>query len=217
MSRPNNSAGFTIVELLIVVVVIAILAAVTVVAYNGITQQANETAVKNDLLSASKQLELTKTTIGALNETTLSEYFVKTYGGTVIEYQYGDDQYFCLNGTNASKNLRFYVESKDGLSAIKPGQCPTIFTSAASQCLSSRAYVSVGLQNQSGSSVTATYSAPSIPAANQGTQTVAAGNTMNVSLNSYAATISTGVGKIVVQNSDGSSFVRFHRYAGVSC
>ena len=36
-----NSRGFTIVELLIVIVVIAILAAITIVAYNGIQQRAN--------------------------------------------------------------------------------------------------------------------------------------------------------------------------------
>lgn len=41
---PRSKPGFTIVELLIVIVVIAILAAITVVAYNGITRRANNTA-----------------------------------------------------------------------------------------------------------------------------------------------------------------------------
>jgi len=44
-----SRSGFTIVELLIVVVVIAILAAITIVSYNGISAQANEAAVKSDL------------------------------------------------------------------------------------------------------------------------------------------------------------------------
>lgn len=41
--------GFTIVELLIVIVVIAILASVSVVAYTGVQNRAHDTAVQSDL------------------------------------------------------------------------------------------------------------------------------------------------------------------------
>ena len=50
--------GFTIVELLIVIVVIAILAAITIVAYTGIQNRAYDTAVQNDLASIGKKIEL---------------------------------------------------------------------------------------------------------------------------------------------------------------
>lgn len=50
-----NKQGFTIVELLIVVVVIAILAAITIVAYNGVTSKANEAAVVSTTNSLEKK------------------------------------------------------------------------------------------------------------------------------------------------------------------
>lgn len=49
----SRKKGFTIVELLIVIVVIAILATISVVAYNGIQARANDASIK----SAAAQLE----------------------------------------------------------------------------------------------------------------------------------------------------------------
>ena len=48
--------GFTIVELLIVIVVIAILAAISVVAYNGIQDRAADTKRESDIASIEKAL-----------------------------------------------------------------------------------------------------------------------------------------------------------------
>lgn len=53
----KNTTGFTIVELLIVIVVIAILAAISIVAYNGIQARAHKTAVQADLSNNAKKLE----------------------------------------------------------------------------------------------------------------------------------------------------------------
>jgi prepilin-type N-terminal cleavage/methylation domain-containing protein len=54
----KNKSGFTIVELLIVIVVIAILAAITIVAYNGIQNRAMDTKIKNLAASVGKSLLL---------------------------------------------------------------------------------------------------------------------------------------------------------------
>lgn len=56
----KNVRGFTIVELLIVIVVIAILAAISVVAYNGIQARARDTTRLQDIENIRKGLELYK-------------------------------------------------------------------------------------------------------------------------------------------------------------
>jgi uncharacterized protein (TIGR02145 family)/prepilin-type N-terminal cleavage/methylation domain-containing protein len=52
------SKAFTIVELLVVIVVIGILAAITIVSYTGISSRATTTSLQADLTNAKKQLSL---------------------------------------------------------------------------------------------------------------------------------------------------------------
>ena len=57
--------GFTIVELLIVIVVIGILASITIVGFRGVKNRAQDAAVASDITTIVKQMELYRTRNGA--------------------------------------------------------------------------------------------------------------------------------------------------------
>lgn len=52
----KTTSGFTIVELLITIVVIGILAAITIVAYNGINERAQFTKMRSDIAQLNKAI-----------------------------------------------------------------------------------------------------------------------------------------------------------------
>lgn len=60
MSIKYKHKGFTIVELLIVIVVIAILAAITIVAFNGVQDRAKTSKVNADLSSLAKAMHMAR-------------------------------------------------------------------------------------------------------------------------------------------------------------
>ncbi|MDB5165205.1 MAG: hypothetical protein JWM00_95 [Candidatus Saccharibacteria bacterium] len=64
MNIHSKQKAFTIVELLIVIVVIGILAAITIVAYNGIQQRSKTTAANSAATNTAKKAELYNTEVG---------------------------------------------------------------------------------------------------------------------------------------------------------
>lgn len=104
--------GFTIVELLIVVVVIAILAAITIVAYSGITNNAKESALKSDLTTAAKKLHVAKVEDGSFPSSADSSLIPDglTYSG--------GGNTFCVTGSANGKDFRI-TES----GSVEEGDC----------------------------------------------------------------------------------------------
>ena len=68
--QTKQQKGFTIVELLIVIVVIGILAAITIVAFNGVQNRAKATRAQNTAVEVQKKAEAINADTGAypLNE-----------------------------------------------------------------------------------------------------------------------------------------------------
>lgn len=85
MLRPRR-AGFTIVELLIVIVVIAILATIAVVAYNGVQQRARDTKRKDDLAKITKAFQLWAAETGG-------DFGTMSAGAAGAEYGWFDQPY----------------------------------------------------------------------------------------------------------------------------
>ena len=111
MGNINTQRGFTIVELLIVIVVIAILAAITIVAYNGIQQRARDTDRKSDITALVKAMSVWSVQTGNTPMQTGAGY---NDGGTGWVY-----------ATNYTNNIETVLKSAGVLSGtVRDPQTP---------------------------------------------------------------------------------------------
>lgn len=117
----KTTSGFTIVELLIVIVIIGILAAITIVAYNGIQQRAKTSTVMADLANSAKKMSLDNVNNGSYAATASavdSGKGLPTSAGTTYAYHSTGSTY-CITGTNGTVSYKI----SDTAQTPSPGGC----------------------------------------------------------------------------------------------
>jgi prepilin-type N-terminal cleavage/methylation domain-containing protein len=128
-------AGFTLVELMIVIFVIAIIAAIVIVSYNNVTNTSNDTAVKTDLAGLATQVKLffNENDRYPVNSTEISNLGIRvtkeTYSTTsannmVFCYRAGGAVYGVLAGSKSGQS--YYINH------LNPDPKPIAQTHAAS-------------------------------------------------------------------------------------
>jgi len=143
----KQQKGFTIVELLIVIVVIGILAAIVIVAYTGVQNRANDAAVQSDLRNMGGQinqfLAINSILPAAADFPSMNLKVTKSaYGADYIPSPGANYNFiYCTSGTNfilvaASKSGNVFVFNS---SSVKNGVGPlqTFTTTCANNGLSS--------------------------------------------------------------------------------
>lgn len=127
-----NRRGFTIVELLIVIVVIGLLATIVIVSYSGISQRAVAASLQSDLTNASKVLKN-----DLVSNNTLPNSLALANNGAGIKASQGNSYSyflnnnanpptFCLSATNG--NTTYYI-TPDSTPSSGSCQTPGIMTS----------------------------------------------------------------------------------------
>jgi general secretion pathway protein G len=122
--KSDNRRGFTIVELLIVIVVIGILAAITIVAFNGVTNRAHTASAQSDAANLAQLLANSNTVNGGFPATlnTINNGGpLSTNDGTTYAYHAGSgNTSYCVTVTNATSS---YVIT-DSSTIPQVGGCP---------------------------------------------------------------------------------------------
>lgn len=128
-----NQKGFSIVELLIVIVVMGILAAVIMAVFNGVQTNAKITSLTSDLTNASKKLRIDHANTGRFPVTAdLADGGKGLQGSPNTTYRYSVDntsnpQSFCLTATDGGR-----IYSVTELKAAAEGGCVNVALGASS-------------------------------------------------------------------------------------
>jgi prepilin-type N-terminal cleavage/methylation domain-containing protein len=118
------SPAFTIVELLVVIVVIGILAAITIVAYTGISSKATVASLQSDLSNAKKQLALYQVDYGIYPTANVcpavlsTDICLKTSSDTTFTYSSNNSNTIKTFNLLASKGSANYTITNDSQPSV---------------------------------------------------------------------------------------------------
>lgn len=120
IARRLHSHGFTIVELVIVIVVIGILAAISIVSYAAVTQNAKVKSMEGDLQTAITDLNTYRSEEGRYPDDLATLQLTPSDG---VSYQYTYDSAndaYCITASISSASI--YAQS--GSRKVEDGGCP---------------------------------------------------------------------------------------------
>lgn len=123
MKWASYKKGFTVVEILVVVVVVAILSGILVVGYQAVTRNADTSAGLAAIRQAEDSLKLWSLNNNGARPATIEETGYNNTGNKVFYYAYGTDEY-CLS-SEVSKGVDYYTFSGQE-SAPTAGSCKDI-------------------------------------------------------------------------------------------
>lgn len=122
MIKRQKYNGFTVIELLIVIVVIGLLVALVVGAYSGVMARADKTRIATDLKAAAKQLEADKATSSdgsypATEQEANGGKGLPRSNGTTYTYTVSgtgpDRKYYLTASSDKSPDLKAHLTSED--------------------------------------------------------------------------------------------------------